>query len=217
MGEARPIVLSGWVYAELLEELGRLGTTTEILASPGLRRDLVESVVAADGVDLADVMQAVHEVKAAPLLHGQRSEDEMGDSAAVAEEALSMGGGLIELEDFHVEPGEEVVASPDGDGLRWRDGGGGETPMRKAAEREDAELSEPLAQRGLGPGDGSSFDAGDDGGEAAAIGLEEMFSDLLDAPLVELGGGDGLSLAGREPEQGAGEAGVKLTQIWVHG
>jgi len=52
-------------------------------------------MIAADSADLLEVVQAVDEVEAPPLPHRERSQDDVGDGAAIAEKMLAAGGDRV--------------------------------------------------------------------------------------------------------------------------
>ena len=178
--------------------------------------DGLEGVVAADGLDLLEVVESVDEVKAPPLAHGERSEDDVGDGAFRAEEAFAGGGNRFEAVKLGGDLPGEFVAAAHRRGKRWRDGLRRRPALWKTAQSGDDELAQTLARRGSSAGGAALLHPRLNNGDAAAIGGEQMLDDLLDAPLFRVQTRLGLGLVRVETTKAGGYFGFQFAQIIVH-
>ncbi len=173
-------------------------------------------MLAADAVDLGAVVAAVGEVKAAPLLHGKRSEHLVGGGAAIAEEGFAFLGDAIEQDEFGAQAVEQLGAGADADGAGGGDGGWGDAAAREVAKAADEELAEPLGEVGDGARYARAIDAFANGRDGFAVGKEEMIRDLLDTPAIEGVGGFGLGLGGVKRGECAKECRIQTAEVLVH-
>ena len=123
----------------------------------------------------------------------------MGDGAAVAEEMFAASGDGVEFAELHTDPGGEFGAGLHGCGQGGRHGSGSLAAVGKSAELDDVKLTDALPQSRLCAGCAALLDAGLNGGDGAAVGVEQMFDDLLDTPFFGIRDWSRLSVAGIQP------------------
>lgn len=174
-------------------------------------------VVFADGKDLADVVESVDEVKASPLLGGERSEDDVRDGAPAAEDGFGARGEVSEANEVGVDAEGEVVSRAQRGREGGADGRGGGAARGKEAETNDAKLTEALGDGGHGAGGRALGQALFHDAAGCAVGEEEVLDDLLDAPLFGMIEWGELGLSGVEAGEDWGYFSFKLYQIRAHG
>lgn len=140
------------------------------------------------GLNLAEMMSPVDEMEAAPLREGQGAQDEVRREASCAKELPGFAELSCEIGQSLVNEDDELFAvegscAPGRSDRRRSGSAGGELP-----QCHDGELSQPLGQRGRGLCGGTLVDALLDGAIGAAIGEEQVFDDLLNAPLLRRSG-----------------------------
>ena len=171
---------------------------------------------AADGGDLPDVVVAMGEMEAAPLRHGERAEDEVGETASRAEGLPGAGDDLIELREGIVcLRGERITGQRRR--RRWRrDLGGSLASAGDASQCDGDELGYAMHGGRPGEGWGSLGETGLEGGGGGAVGHQEMLGDLLDGPAGGVVVEAKLSLGGVEAAEGGGELAAELFEGGVH-
>ena len=153
----------------------------------------------ADSEDLLDVMAAVDEVEAAPLVNAKWAEDHVGDAAVGAEECLGFVEELVDGGEARGGFGGEIFAAESLLRDRWRDGCRGFPAAGHEAEVRDDVLAYALLKRRASARRHAFCDAAADGGFGGGVGEAEVVDDLLDAPLL-----GGCISGGREAELGLG-------------
>jgi hypothetical protein len=139
----------------------------------------------ADGDDLLEVMLAVDQLESAPLIDAEWAENHVaGAASGGSEELFGFGAEGIDAGKVFCESLSEFFS-----GERMGCGCGcdqrrGLAAGWKVAEVDERVLAEALQESGFGLGGSALDQAGIEGHLGAGVAEEQVFDDLLDAPLV---------------------------------
>jgi hypothetical protein len=136
-----------------------------------------------DGENLVDMMAAVGEVEAAPLVDAERAEDHVSDAAVWAKESFGFVEELVDGGESGGSFGGEIFATESLLRDGWRDERRSFPAAGHEAEVRDDILSYSLPERGENARRHTFCDAAADGGFGGGVGEAEVVDDLLDAPL----------------------------------
>lgn len=147
------------------------------------------------------MVKAVDQVEAAPLLHGERAENDVRNGTSVAEEMFATGSDGVQTLQFRTHTLREFVAALHGEWQSRRDGGGSHAAIGESPQAGDHKLAQQLAETRLGACCAALVHAGFQRGNGASVGIDKVLDDLLDAPFTGVSNGSRLRVSSIQPPQ----------------